>query len=189
MFKLQKTIYIFIGVLIGILISSTFALANNPIRIFLNGNELQNVNAILISDTTYLPVRAISEALGLNVEWDDASRSVIITTNKNTALDKNESTNANEDKQRFSVPREQIKVTKFNDIDAIEYNNQIYFSIIKYVLKSNTQIQYHTDNNDNILTLDIKYPNGEKITINNTPNDMIRYDYFVYVNSKYYKKY
>ena len=83
MFKLQKTIYILVGVLIGILTSSTFALANNPIRIFLNGNELQNVNAILISDTTYLPVRAISEALGLNVEWDDASRSVIISNVKN----------------------------------------------------------------------------------------------------------
>ena len=37
--------------------------------------------AKLISDRTYVPVRAISEALGKNVDWDDKTSTVIITDN------------------------------------------------------------------------------------------------------------
>ena len=33
----------------------------------------------LISDSTYIPVRAVSEALGAVVEWNDALKEVIIT--------------------------------------------------------------------------------------------------------------
>lgn len=38
------------------------------------------VEPFLIDGTTYLPVRAISEALGLNVTWDNATSTVAMTT-------------------------------------------------------------------------------------------------------------
>lgn len=38
------------------------------------------VEPFLIDGTTYLPVRAISEALGLNVTWDNATSTVALTT-------------------------------------------------------------------------------------------------------------
>ena len=41
-----------------------------------NGNV---VEPFIIDGTTYLPVRGIAEALGLNVEWDNATSTVIIT--------------------------------------------------------------------------------------------------------------
>ncbi|TYQ17699.1 UNVERIFIED_CONTAM: serine protease Do [Acetivibrio alkalicellulosi] len=51
--------------------------SNSRIKIYVNGNEI-NEPVHLINDRTYLPVRAISEALGANVEWDDKNRVVNI---------------------------------------------------------------------------------------------------------------
>jgi len=38
------------------------------------------VEPFIIDGTTYLPVRAISNALGLDVDWDDATSTVILTS-------------------------------------------------------------------------------------------------------------
>lgn len=57
----------------------------NNIKIRLNGTELQPKDAngkavepFIIDGTTYLPVRAVGEALGLNVSWDGATQTVIL---------------------------------------------------------------------------------------------------------------
>jgi len=59
----------------------------NNIKIILDGEELipKNVNGdivdpFIMDGTTYLPVRAISEALGLDVEWDGNNWKVYLTT-------------------------------------------------------------------------------------------------------------
>jgi len=54
------------------------------VSIYLNGALLENTEAELIDDRTYVPVRAISEALGLNVEWENDSRSVYVTEKSDT---------------------------------------------------------------------------------------------------------
>lgn len=65
--------------------SRTAELWYNNIKIVLNGKEVvptdANGNAIepfTIDGTTYLPVRAISTALGLNVGWDAATSTVTL---------------------------------------------------------------------------------------------------------------
>lgn len=57
------------------------------IQITLNGNKIDPVDAngnpvepFAISGTTYLPVRAISNALGLGVEWEPATQTVKLTS-------------------------------------------------------------------------------------------------------------
>lgn len=57
-------------------ISST-AYASDNINIFVNGNAL-NTGAFIMNDSTYIPLRAVSEALGSNVNWDGNTRSVYI---------------------------------------------------------------------------------------------------------------
>jgi len=59
----------------------------NNIIIMLDGEELiprdVNGNAVepfIINGTTYLPVRGIANALGLDVDWDDDANTVILTT-------------------------------------------------------------------------------------------------------------
>lgn len=48
---------------------------------YVNGEpKTLDVPATLINDRTMVPIRAISESLGCNVEWDDVNRIVVVTT-------------------------------------------------------------------------------------------------------------
>lgn len=65
--------------------TKTAQLYYNNIKIRLNGTELtpkdatgKEVEPFVIGGTTYLPVRAIGEALGLNVGWDGKTSTVIL---------------------------------------------------------------------------------------------------------------
>ena len=88
------------GIIIGMLISTVlfngfvYAAQNNDvvqrifnnIKITLNGNEIipkdvngNSVEPFIIDGTTYLPVRAIGNALGLNVDWDSSTNTVVLS--------------------------------------------------------------------------------------------------------------
>ena len=91
-----------IGILLGILIGSMFmtsaaaisetvqkTLLYNNLKITLDGEEVipKDANGVYvepfaIDGTTYLPVRAISNALGLGVDWDQKTSTVILTSPK-----------------------------------------------------------------------------------------------------------
>lgn len=65
--------------------SRTAQLVYNNIKIVLNGKEITptdaNGNAVepfIIDGTTYLPVRGIASALGVNVGWDGATKTVTL---------------------------------------------------------------------------------------------------------------
>ena len=58
----------------------------NDIKVTLDGTPINLVDAagntvepFIISGTTYLPVRAVAGALGLDVNWDAATKTVILT--------------------------------------------------------------------------------------------------------------
>ena len=85
-----------LGILIGAMLTSgvTFAkqisetaeLFYNNIKISLNGQEVQPKDAngnyvepFIINGTTYLPVRAVANALGVNVDWDGNTNTVILS--------------------------------------------------------------------------------------------------------------
>ncbi len=84
-----------IGAIAGVMIagSSVFAITGavqktleyNDIKITLNGQEISPTDAngayvepFTIDGTTYLPVRAIGNALGLSVNWDDETKTVVL---------------------------------------------------------------------------------------------------------------
>lgn len=51
--------------------------------LYINGTELElDVPARIINDRTYVPLRAVSENLNAQVEWNGENRTVSITTNK-----------------------------------------------------------------------------------------------------------
>jgi len=94
--KKQQILGILSGILVGLLMMTTvFAstgtqwknLLYDNIKITLDGQTVTptdaNGNAVepfAIDGTTYLPVRAISNALGLDVGWDQATSSVLLST-------------------------------------------------------------------------------------------------------------
>ena len=84
-----------IGVVVMAFLSGTFAFASqgtkiieafyDDISIFIYGNEITPTDAngeivepFRYNGTTYLPVRAISEALGMPVYWDEAAKNVYL---------------------------------------------------------------------------------------------------------------
>jgi hypothetical protein len=61
------------GVEIKVTIDST--------KMYVNGNEIELDSwPVIIADRTMVPVRAISEAFGCEVSWNDAYRTVDIST-------------------------------------------------------------------------------------------------------------
>lgn len=72
----MKKVSVFLAFIISALL--TFSVSAQDVRVYVNGNRV-NENVILSENRTYVPLRAVSEALGAEVEWDDASRSVYIT--------------------------------------------------------------------------------------------------------------
>lgn len=87
-------------ILDGISLSPTDA-AGNPVEPF------------ILDGTTYLPVRAISEALALTVTWDSATNTVILTSEGNTPItppaeetpgDSTDSTSGGSSSQENSTP-------------------------------------------------------------------------------------
>lgn len=66
-------------------LSAIPAMASDTVTVMLDGNVIDCKNAqgvevppVLVDGTTYLPVRAIANALALDVQWDDATKSVFI---------------------------------------------------------------------------------------------------------------
>ncbi len=82
------------GVVFAKQISETAELFYNNIKIYIDGGEIvpkdANGNVVepfTMDGTTYLPVRAISNALGKDVEWDGATQSVYIGKKDQTKPD------------------------------------------------------------------------------------------------------
>ncbi|MGI6453057.1 MAG: copper amine oxidase N-terminal domain-containing protein [Syntrophomonadaceae bacterium] len=80
--KKKWLVVILATVLICALAAITWA--NEPIKLVVDGQEIKpDVAPQIIGDRTMVPVRWIAEALGAEVEWDAASRTVIIRTKAN----------------------------------------------------------------------------------------------------------
>ncbi|OXM86665.1 copper amine oxidase N-terminal domain-containing protein [Paenibacillus rigui] len=54
------------------------AYSESDIKLFVNGKSTET-SVELINDTSYIPLRAVSEMLGAQVSWDDGTRSISIT--------------------------------------------------------------------------------------------------------------
>lgn len=57
------------------------------VNIYVNGKP-QNAMGYLTNDVTYVPLRAVSEALGANVSWDEASGSAYISFDEDNLITK-----------------------------------------------------------------------------------------------------
>jgi hypothetical protein len=65
--------------LLAVFIILVLAVAEAPVTVLVDGKAL-NTPGLLINDTTYVPLRAVSESLGAKVEWD--GRAIISTLGK-----------------------------------------------------------------------------------------------------------
>lgn len=172
MFKKQQIVYLLIGLIIGILSTPIFSFANQQIKIILNGNQIENADAIIINSTTYIPLRKIAEELNLLVEWDGVNRQVILQSqsqnNYNTTMEIEESVNTDNsevdtNKNNYignnnynisdinnTITQDSIIKTTFKEMQAIIYDGITYFSYNDWVkqLENNnkTVFKFYTQN-------------------------------------------
>ncbi len=75
-----------IGVVIGSLFTATFAFADQPIQLIVNGQVVQcDVPPVIINGRTMVPISAVATALGCQVNWDAITHTVSITTSSGSA--------------------------------------------------------------------------------------------------------
>lgn len=64
---------------------SVVVLAADGVSVFVNDRPI-SAEAFIQDDSTYVPLRAVSEALGAKVEWDGSTRSVYIESSEETVV-------------------------------------------------------------------------------------------------------
>ncbi len=73
--------------LAAVMLASPTALADSDINIFVNGNYI-DCSSYVIDDTTYIPLRAVSEALGADVGYDETTNTASITLGEDNSIPK-----------------------------------------------------------------------------------------------------
>jgi len=67
----------------GNALAATINATFSDIKLFLNGTRVDK-DILLVEGSSYLPLRAISEALGLEVEWNGQENAIYLTQNMNS---------------------------------------------------------------------------------------------------------
>lgn len=76
----KKKVIVFVVLILTMVLGFAIGVyANTPIKIVVNGKDIAcNPAPFVKQGTTYVPLRAVAEALGEPVQWDGKSNSVII---------------------------------------------------------------------------------------------------------------
>lgn len=157
--------------LIGQTVQQTY-----PVTI--NGEELEQPAAV-IGDTSYLPVRVISEAAGLNVGFDETTG---ISLTKESVPTVEQSTTPTPTPTSTAAVSKPTKTT-FKGMRAYEVNGSTYFSAWDYVKdKPNNKAFYVKDG-----TVTVTYSDGHQVNISSKDPDAIQIiEDETYINVKYY---
>ena len=163
------------GVLSGIAVYAadawqTINVLPNTIKVVVEGKAVQADN-FLYDDTTYLPIRAVSEALGLDVQYDG-------TTSTATISEKKED-NAVMTTSKYTPPAEYI-----NDNAYVLKKDGIYYVLLNFIANKIQDAGYKYKYDDETRT--IYALNGDKVVcsvhtilLENEPLSVIPYDQFV----------
>lgn len=168
-FSLYILLFLFVFGVTSSLASSYFQVVEryyNNIKIKLNGKEIipkdekgNTVEPFIIDGTTYLPVRALANALNLEVNWDSYNNTVVLSDKNNQSV------------KNFVVPANPNNYAQVydEDIEGIE----IIDKSTQKVIRSTVSLE----ENDKIKFSVSFYPNnsiGEEITWSSSNNGVAK---------------
>lgn len=153
------------GVITGVAIASVIGVGaagiwdnidvlKNDINVVVNGENITADN-FLYQDTTYLPLRAVSEALGANVEYDEAANTAYIGERKEDNIMKS----------KYTPPDELM-----NSGIYIVCENGVYYILPDYIYDKAREKGLSTNfedvlNSHEILTVEIGDMSWETVLI------------------------
>lgn len=100
----------------------------NTIKVVVDGKEVQADN-FLYNDATYLPIRAVSEALKMDVQYDNATSTATISEKKE---DDNMAVTS-----KYTPPEEYM-----NDSDYIIQKNGTYYALLNFIATKIQDVGY-----------------------------------------------
>ncbi|MGN0108126.1 MAG: stalk domain-containing protein [Hominilimicola sp.] len=140
----------------------------NTIKVVVDGKEVQADN-FLYNDTTYLPIRAVSEALGKDVQYDTETGTATISEKK-------------EDDKVEVISKYTPAVEYINNTDYIVMENDTYYAKLNFVAHKIQEAGYQFDYDYGTETFFIKKDDEvifSKSIINVEDMGVIPYDQFV----------
>lgn len=179
MLKRQKLSYLIIGVLIGALVSFSFAYANsNIVRLIVDGEDItfnSDVPPQIINGRTLVPARALAERLGASVQWDGKNNIVVVISNM---------------KDGDNVKMEPVKETTYKGLPAIETNGETYFDGYRYdtlirKIDPDSRMILHEDDQGKTIIITL---HGEQTAIPLTNENIQIYYGRSYINTKFYQE-
>lgn len=85
--RIIKRKLLVVVLLVAAIITGVVAYASGDVRVYVNGMRLDEP-VLMNNDRTYIPLRAVSEAMGADVNWDGDSRTAYITFSEDDAIAK-----------------------------------------------------------------------------------------------------
>ncbi len=178
------------GVVFAKQISETAELFYNNIKISLNGQEItpkdangNYVEPFIINGTTYLPVRAVANALGINVNWEESTNTVLLSNQSsgNIATGFDASVVASE----LGVVKEYRWKTDYSNYVAIVLKNNS-----AYTVSPRIQISFK-DKDGNVVGAknQSEYafgPGTEMAFVFNNDEDFEKYEYIISASEETY---
>lgn len=184
-----------LGTITGITIASSVAFATTytaspaSFKVLVNGKEFtSDPPAMVINDRTYLPLRAIGDALGVPVEWNDELKQAEVgdvTATKNESTQSSESSDlieteiltTKEDiayKENNNIPNlgNILNIDPYEAYSSGEYTFYFY-DTSNYTLNPLRAYEYILKNTG----FTVSY-NDDKIFATNS-NDVLNFDYYI----------
>lgn len=131
-----------VGILLALSVSAladnwqTISVQPNLINVVVNGEKL-NADNFLYNDTTYVPIRAVSEALNFNVEYDEETNTAYIGKKKSQIAGVNS-----------NVTKEDVKLYGMEAIknkDGVEGVSPLDIIALLKTIKDNHYVTFPTD--------------------------------------------
>lgn len=138
----------------------------NTIKVVVDGKEVQADN-FLYNDTTYLPIRAVSEALSMNVQYDSATSTATIS-------EKKEDDNVETVTSKYMPSEEYI-----NDNEYVKLENGVYYVTLLFMDRTVSGFKYDYDTKVFTIAIDGKEIYSGKVATWIDDRGVIPYDQFV----------
>lgn len=164
-----------VGLITGLIMATaTFAMAANPIKLIINGQEIQcDVAPQNINGRVLVPARFVAESLGASVTWDSTNNAVVITSAAPLAV---------EEKSNMEVTE-----TTFKGMSAIIVNGQTYFNAGQYaeILRNGELNPKNKISYDQVSKTSTIYIDGKLIEIPYTDENIQIYKGQTYFNTRF----